>query len=64
MNNAFKGFIMNNVLQLVVSKEDFMMIDGLRLQFSLKNKVPIPSRSSFLKMLLFPSLERLEEDLK
>jgi hypothetical protein len=53
------------VLQLVVSKEDFLTIDKMRLEYTLKNDLQsMLSRSSFLNMILKPALESFEKDLK
>ncbi len=53
------------VLQLVVSKDDFMKIDKMRLEYSLKNDLKgIISRSKFLYILLEPSLNEEEENIK
>ncbi len=52
--------MMKHIIQVLVSKEDFQYIDSKRLEYCLKNRLEkIPSRSSFLRMVLFPALESL-----
>lgn len=57
--------MMKHIIQVLVTKEDFQYIDSKRLEYCLKNKlVKIPSRSSFLRMVLFPALDSLNEESK
>lgn len=52
------------VIQVSVSKEEWGRVDYLRMKLSMATKQPIISRSSFIRLLLFPALSELQEDLE